>query len=74
MNSAIPGAYRLLKHVLSLLVTCSPSHEFQRLSCVGLSTCCVFACELIELAGLSENFVLVMVLSFPVGFFGSSQQ
>lgn len=54
-------AYRLLKHV--------SSHQFQRLSCVGLSTCCVFECELIELTELSENFVLVMVLSFPGGFF-----
>lgn len=29
-----PAACRLLKHVLSLLVTCPPSHQFHRLSCV----------------------------------------
>lgn len=44
-------------HVLSLLVKCPPSHQFQRLSCVGLSTCCVFTCELIEITELSENCV-----------------
>lgn len=58
----------LLKHVLSLLVTYPPSHQFQRLSCVGLPIC-VFACELIELIELSEDFVLMMVLSFPDRFF-----
>lgn len=34
MSSTIPAAYRQLKHVLSLLVACPPSHQFQRLSYV----------------------------------------
>lgn len=69
MSSTVPVAYKLLKHVLSLLVTCPPSHQFQRLLlCVGLSTC-IFARELIELTELAENLVLVMGLFFPGGFF-----
>lgn len=32
----------------------------EALLCVGLSTCCIFACELIELTELAENLVLVM--------------